>query len=71
VTWNQRHLMIVLREYEDFYDTHRPHRTFGQAAPLHPLPRQRFRPGSVPGSAACSKITLSDGIGRAFPYTAW
>src|ERR1022692_3517232 len=24
--WNQRHLMIVLREYEDFYNTHRPHR---------------------------------------------
>jgi putative transposase len=25
--WNQRHLMTVLREYEDFYNTHRPHRT--------------------------------------------
>jgi hypothetical protein len=24
--WNQRHLMTVLREYEDFYNTHRPHR---------------------------------------------
>ncbi len=23
--WNQRHLMIVLREYEDFYNPHRPH----------------------------------------------
>jgi hypothetical protein len=21
--WNQRHLMTVLREYEDFYNTHR------------------------------------------------
>jgi hypothetical protein len=36
--WNQRHLMIVLREYEDFYKTHRPHRTLSQAAPLRPLP---------------------------------
>jgi len=36
--WNQRHLMIVLREYEDFYNTHRPHRTLKQAAPLRPLP---------------------------------
>ena len=36
--WNQRHLMIVLREYEDFYNTHRPHRTLDQAAPLRPLP---------------------------------
>ena len=25
--WNKRHLMIVLREYEDFCNTHRPHRT--------------------------------------------
>jgi transposase InsO family protein len=25
--WNQRHLMTVLREYEDFYNTHRPYRT--------------------------------------------
>ena len=36
--WNQRHLMIVLREYEDFYNTHRPHRALKQAAPLRQLP---------------------------------
>jgi putative transposase len=36
--WNQRHLMTVLREYEDFYNTHRPHRALKQAAPLRPLP---------------------------------
>ena len=35
--WNERHLMIVLREYENFYNTHRPHRTLSQAAPLRPL----------------------------------
>jgi transposase InsO family protein len=38
LVWNQRHLMAVLREYEDFYNTHRPHRTLKQAAPLRPLP---------------------------------
>jgi transposase len=38
LAWNQRHLMTVLREYEDFYKTHRPHRTLNQAAPLRPLP---------------------------------
>jgi len=38
LVWNQRHLMMVLREYEDFYNTHRPHRTLNQAAPLRPLP---------------------------------
>jgi putative transposase len=36
--WNQRHLMTVLREHEDFYNTHRPHRALNQAAPLRPLP---------------------------------
>ena len=30
--------MTALREYEDFYNTHRPHRTLNQAAPLRPLP---------------------------------
>jgi transposase len=58
LVWNQRHLMTVLREYEDFYNTHRPHRTLRQAAPLRPLPdgvtdldhfrvRRRDRAGSV------------------------
>jgi hypothetical protein len=33
--WNQRHLMTVLREYEDFYNIHRPapHLEPGRAAP--------------------------------------
>ncbi|MFG2785805.1 integrase core domain-containing protein [Streptomyces prunicolor] len=35
--WNQRHLMHALREFETFYNGHRPHRTLGQAAPLRPL----------------------------------
>ena len=58
VVWNQRHLITVLREYEDFYNTHRPHRTLKQAAPLRPLPddvtnldqfrvRRRDRAGGV------------------------
>jgi putative transposase len=56
--WNQHHLMTVLREYESFYNTHRPHRTLNQAAPLRPLPdgvtdldhfrvRRRDRAGGV------------------------
>jgi putative transposase len=36
--WNLRHLMMVLRENEDFYNSHRPHRALNQAAPLRPLP---------------------------------
>jgi transposase InsO family protein len=38
LVWNQRHLMIVLREYEDFYNIHRPHRALKQAVPLRQLP---------------------------------
>jgi putative transposase len=38
LVWNQRHLMRVLREYEDFYNSHRPHRALDQAAPLRALP---------------------------------
>jgi putative transposase len=56
--WNQRHLMTVLREYEDFCNTHQPHRALNQAAPLRLLPggvtdldrlrgRRRDRAGGV------------------------
>jgi transposase InsO family protein len=38
LVWNQRRLMILLREYENFYNSHRPHRALNQAAPLRPLP---------------------------------
>lgn len=36
--WNQTHLLHALREYERFYNSHRPHRTLHAAAPLRPLP---------------------------------
>jgi hypothetical protein len=29
----------VLREYAHYYNSHRPHRALGQAAPLRPLPQ--------------------------------
>jgi len=38
LVWNQRHLLHVLRDYEAHHNTHRPHRSLGQAAPLKPLP---------------------------------
>jgi transposase InsO family protein len=58
LVWNQRHLMALLREYEAFYNTHRPHRALNQAAPLRPRPdgvadldhfrvRRRGRAGGV------------------------
>jgi putative transposase len=36
--WNQAHLLHALREFEHFYNAHRPHRTLRAAAPLRPLP---------------------------------
>jgi hypothetical protein len=36
--WNQRHLLHALREFEHFYNAHRPHQGIANARPLHPLP---------------------------------
>jgi len=36
--FNQRHLLHALREYETFYNTHRPHQGINNARPLAPLP---------------------------------
>jgi transposase InsO family protein len=38
LVWNQTHLLHALREYEELYNEHRPHRTLAGAAPLRPLP---------------------------------
>ncbi|MBU3862804.1 transposase [Streptomyces sp. 4503] len=36
--WNHRHLLHALREFEQFYNGHRPHEGIANARPLHPLP---------------------------------
>jgi putative transposase len=36
--WNQRHLLHALREFETFYNEHRPHRGIANARPCVPLP---------------------------------
>jgi transposase InsO family protein len=36
--WNHAHLLHALREFEAYYNDHRPHRTLTSAAPLRPLP---------------------------------
>jgi transposase InsO family protein len=36
---NPRHAAAALTEYAEHYNSHRPHRALGQAAPLRPLPQ--------------------------------
>jgi hypothetical protein len=36
--WNQSHLLYALREFEQFYNGHRPHQGIANARPLQPLP---------------------------------
>ncbi|WP_394378378.1 integrase core domain-containing protein [Saccharopolyspora spinosa] len=42
--WNQRHLLHALREFEDFYNSHRPHQGIANARPLRPLPAPTAKP---------------------------
>ncbi|QIY76810.1 integrase core domain-containing protein [Streptomyces sp. RLB1-33] len=45
--WDQRHLLHALREFESFYNGHRPHRALRQAAPLRSLPEPTTEPGQI------------------------
>ncbi len=36
--WSQRHLLHALREFETFYNQHRPHQGISNGPPLKPLP---------------------------------
>jgi transposase InsO family protein len=38
LVWGQRHLLRALREFEQFYNGHRPHQGIANARPLRPLP---------------------------------
>lgn len=38
LSWNQRHLLQILRKYETHHNEHRPHRSLQNAAPLKLLP---------------------------------
>lgn len=45
--WDQRHLLHALREFEHFYNGHRPHQGIANARPLHPLPQPITDPGQI------------------------
>jgi hypothetical protein len=45
--WSQRHLLDALREFECFYNGHRPHQGIAKAQPLHPLPERISDKGKI------------------------
>ena len=45
--WNQAHLLHSLREFEHFYNEHRPHQGIANSRPLHPLPEPLTDPGQI------------------------
>jgi transposase InsO family protein len=45
--WDQRHLLHALREFESFYNGHRPHQGIANARPLRPLPAHITDPAEV------------------------
>jgi transposase InsO family protein len=59
LVWNQRHLLHALREYETFYNAHRPNQSLGNARPLQPLPE----PITDPGQLAQLRIHQRDRLG--------
>jgi transposase InsO family protein len=59
LTWNQSHLLHALREFEQFYNGHRPHQGIANARPLQPLPV----PLAAPDQIACLDIRRRDRLG--------
>jgi putative transposase len=57
--WNQRHLLHALREFEQFYNCHRPHQGIANARPLQ-APPQPPPPTDVD---ACLHIHRHDRLG--------
>lgn len=57
--WNQHHLLHALREFEQHYNSHRPHQGIANARSLHPLPP----PISAPDAIAHLDIRRRDRLG--------
>jgi transposase InsO family protein len=45
--WNQPHLLHALREFEHFYNGHRPHQGIANTRPLQPLPEPLADPDRI------------------------
>jgi putative transposase len=57
--WNQAHLLHALREFEQFYNSHRPHQGIANARPLRALPS----PIPEPDSATRLDVRRRDRLG--------
>jgi putative transposase len=57
--WNRRHPLHGLREFERFYNGHRPHQGIANACPLHPLPT----PITDPDTLAHLNVRRHDRLG--------
>ena len=57
--WNQRHLLHALREFEQFYNSHRPHQGIASARPLRALPA----PIPELAAATCLHVRRRDRLG--------
>lgn len=57
--WNHRHLLHALREFEQFYNSHRPHQGIANARPLRALPS----PIPEPDAASRLRIRRRDSLG--------
>ncbi|WP_398939749.1 integrase core domain-containing protein [Streptomyces sp. IB201691-2A2] len=63
LVWNQRHLLHALREFEQQYNSHRPHQGIADARPLHPCHRRP--PTRTPSPTS----TYDDATASAAPST--
>ena len=63
LSWNQAHLLHALREFEQFYNAHRPHQGIADARPLCALPPPIPEPAPPPG------FTSTDGTASAASST--
>ncbi|MBN1172044.1 MAG: transposase [Micromonosporaceae bacterium] len=57
--WNQAHLLYALREFEIFYNGHRPHQGIANARPLAPLPEPITDPDRITHLAIHRRDRLS------------
>jgi len=67
--WNQRHLLHALREYEKFYNAHRPHQGITNTRSLHPLPQPITDQAKITDLNARQRQRLS-GIINEYHYVA-